>query len=229
MADEFAERLAAAEAETAALKANEAILKHDVELLLTDRKSGFDWEKLAARFEIVLFPIGLITGILAFAEYRHAHERERREEAARAYDRADANYTEFLKLCLEHPGLDCYSGYNISARPAGDNQAVELQDVQQRVMFSMLIDTFESAYVNYNNEHYADSAHDAYCAQWPTWMAAIRKYFRKQSFRNAWEEVGNEFDTRFQRCMNATKMEKPLPAADAQPFADGCMIITCSQ
>lgn len=97
-----------------------------------------------------VFPIGLITGLLALAEYRHTHERERREEAARAYDRADANYTEFLELCLGHPDLDCYSGYDIAVQPAADGRATEVQAAQHRVMFSMLIDVFESAYVNYN-------------------------------------------------------------------------------
>lgn len=225
---ELEERLAAVEAATAALSADEAALKRDVEGLRTHKKPGFDWEKLAARIEVVLFPLGLITGFLALAEYRHTHERERREEAARAYDRADANYTEFLKLCLEHSDLDCYSGHDISAPPAADARAADLRATQQRVVFSMLIDVFESAYVNYNNEHYAKAARETYCAQWPTWMAAIRKYFRKQAFRDTWQEVGNEFDIRFQHCMNATQAEKPPSAPDAPPFADGCMTVSCS-
>lgn len=228
MADELAERLAAVEAATATLIADEVARKRDIEQFRAHKKSGFDWEKLAARFEVVLFPVGLITGILAFAEFRHAHERERREEAARAYERADANYTEFLKLCMEHPDLDCYSGHDTAAQPATDSHAAELHTTQQRIMFTMLIDVFESAYVNYNNEHYAEVARDAYCAQWPTWMAAIRKYLRKQAFRDTWKEVGNEFDIRFQHCMNATQTEKPPSAADAPPFADGCMMIACA-
>jgi hypothetical protein len=179
-------------------------------------------------FEIAFGVIALVTGVLAWIEYRSSHARELREDATRAYDRADSNYNEFLKLCLDHPELDCYSKESPTKTPLDAKESI-----QQRVLFTMLVDVFEVAYVNYNNEHYVDVAKEAYCTQWPAWIEAMKKYARKSAFQATWHDVGDEFDTQFQRCIEALLRDgSPGSPGDAAETAtkggpSECMIKTC--
>ena len=182
-----------------------------------------DWERLAAIIEIALLPLVVGTAVIGVFEYRDNHKRDRREEAARAYDRADQNYNDFLKVCLEHPDVDCYSGNLPVPGPGADG--ADAFKVKQRVVMSMLVDVFEVAFVNYNNNNYVDDSRDAYCTQWPDWIAAVRKYARRDAFRETWSDIADEFDLDFQDCVRdliAEQQGRQPPSPDDSAVPSTC-------
>lgn len=162
------------------------------------KKGGFDWETFAAKIEVLTLPLVLIGGVIALLEYSDGHKRDIREVSKSAYEKADSNWTEFLKLCADHPETSCYDG----APDTGSD------DPHQGPVLSMVIDTFETAFRNYNDAEYANDATENYCDEWPTWMLAMRRYARRPSFQRVWTQVGGEYGQKFQLCMEATIKEQ---------------------
>jgi hypothetical protein len=207
-------------------------------------KKHIDWERLASFIEVVTLPLVLIGGALALFEYIESRHRDRREVAAHAYDQADNVYKDYLKLCLEHPDLECYTGRTVDITSLD-----EKQQQQQQVMYIFLIDAFEVAYTNYNNEEYVHSSPRAYCAEWPGWVAVMRKAARRPNFVTTWRGgsglnggsevhggsgsggndvngVNDEFYGRFQGCLNDIVNDQGghTPAAIDAPPSVACRL-----
>src|SRR5437763_1412557 len=114
------------------------------------REMPFWVQQLHEVAEIASF-LFLIAGVIvAVAEYvAHNHEsadnarKERVEAADKAYSEIDTRFAEFLKMCVEYPGLDCYS---VAADPAKEPPDLP----RQRIAYSMLTDVFEVAFTRYH-------------------------------------------------------------------------------
>ncbi|HEY4240645.1 MAG TPA: hypothetical protein VGM88_12575 [Kofleriaceae bacterium] len=206
---------------------------------LQARAGKTPWEEIAAKIEVLTLPLVLLGGLGALLEYCDAHKRDRRETAQAAYQKADDSWKEFLKLCMDHPESDCYDGASLES-PATS----PIDEVRRRVMMSYLIDTFEVAYVSYNDPEYANDAHGTYCTEWPTWVAAIRKYARRDTYVRTWLDVGNEYDTEFQSCIDQLITEQRgqprahwlehrtdfrPPVFDAPKMPDACVLYECAE
>ena len=186
-------------------------------------KAPINWEVLAAKIEVGTVPLAIVGGLIALLEYCDTHERDRIELAQRAYEKADSNWTEFLKLCAEHPEANCYSGAIVGSGgvTGAGSSVLSVDDAKKELVLTFLVDTFEVAYVNYNNESYVDAAEDDYCAQWPTWIVAMRKFLARPDFQDTWTRVHDEYDKRYQRCMKAL-IDDP---AIAMPV--DCRVLDC--
>jgi hypothetical protein len=129
---------------------------------------------------IVGFPVALF-------QYRKKTLKEQADREYGTYNALDEKYLEFLAMCRDNPRLDIFD--------IPDDTAVELSDVERKqelVAFTMLVSIFERAFLMYY-DHY-DLVRQR---QWSGWHAYIRDYCRRENFRQAWLDIGEQFDTDF--------------------------------
>ena len=122
------------------------------------------------------------------------------------YSVLDAQYTDFLKLCLEHPQLDCYDEPDKHPKDLDDREKV-----QQQVLYAMLIPMLEHAYLAYHGES-AKEIPETTKAQWPGWVIYATNFMHRPAFLKVWKDLGPEFDQQFQTCLNSLD-----PAAKSEP------------
>lgn len=132
----------------------------------------------------VVVVLGVPTGLFQYvrATRQEAHEREHR-----IYDAINADYLEFLKLCLQYPRFDVFD--------APDAVPTELSPQEQKeelILLSILFTIFERAYVLYR-----DRPTEVTRGQWHGWDGHIRAYFRRENVRRAWRIGENTYDPRF--------------------------------
>jgi hypothetical protein len=142
--------------------------------------------------------VGLPIAVYQLAAQRweaHNHALEAHEQV---YSGLDAQYTDFLKLCLQYPKLDCYD------LPA-DPPLPKLEDgekAQQRMLYAILIPMLEHAYLAYHGRPAAEIA-ELTQAQWPGWKKYATSFMNRPAFRAVWNQLGDEFDSNFKQCMDS--------------------------
>src|SRR5215471_4036587 len=130
-----------------------------------------NWDHVQRSCEF-LANIAFILGVpfALFEFYNHAREtnanarKDRIEAAERIHREVDQRYMDFVRTCIDHPRLDCYS---TPRQPELKLNPDEQQ--QQRMLYSALTDLFEVAYLQYNKGDTKDTipeVHDLYAAQW---------------------------------------------------------------
>ncbi|HAT11989.1 MAG TPA: hypothetical protein DCS97_15730 [Planctomycetes bacterium] len=133
--------------------------------------SGIDWREWWEIASYVVTVIGLPLAIWVFiAEQR----KERQNDDDEVYQELSAEYTEFLKLVLEHPDLRLMSTGSIG----------ELSDEQRErrtVLFSILISLFERAYLLV----YEDEMPKQQRRLWQSWEDYMREWLNRADFREA--------------------------------------------
>jgi|SRR5215831_4648461 len=141
--------------------------------------------------------IGLPIAIYQLAAQRsetHNHALEAHEQV---YSGLDAQYTDFLKLCLQHSELDCYD------LPADPPPVLKTEEkAQQRILYAVLIPMLEHAYLAYHGKPAAEIK-ELTDAQWPGWKLYSAYFMKRPAFRAVWKELGNEFDSNFRQCMDS--------------------------
>ena len=132
---------------------------------------GIDWREWWEIASYVVTVIGLPLAIWVFiAEQR----KERQNDDDEVYQELSAEYTEFLKLVLEHPDL----------RLMSTNAIGELSDEQRErrtVLFSILISLFERAYLLV----YEDEMPKQQRRLWQSWEDYMREWLNRADFREA--------------------------------------------
>jgi hypothetical protein len=154
-------------------------------------------ERFHKSCELLSF-IALIIGAPVAVFDLHVHEaesaenskKERVEAASKLYRDVDQRYVEFMKICLEHPRLDCYSVSLSGLQPP----LSETEKLQQKILYSALTDVFEVAYVEYNRREVTDEVRKFYKAQWGGWDSYIKKFLRRPAYRKTWLEIRDEYD-----------------------------------
>lgn len=151
----------------------------------------------------------------ALRTYRAERERERLEKAYGTFDDLDNKYVEFMYKCTEHPRLDFFSV------PAPKGRSLSDADrLIERAMFAVLISIFERAFLMF--ERHADR--EARERQYPGWVECMKTYCTRGSFLAEWNAIGGQFDSSFQREMNAiiaqTSGGNPVEARTSAPEAD---------
>jgi hypothetical protein len=154
-------------------------------------------ERLHVVAELTSFLVIIASGPIAVYEL-HLHTVELRETAAKArldlatqvYRDVDERFAEFVRLCVDHPRLDCYGGRLELVEPPLTAE----EKTQQRILFSDLIDVFEVAYVDFHRKDVSEKAKELFDAQWAGWNSYIRKFMSRSSFRDTWLEIRDEHD-----------------------------------
>ncbi len=138
---------------------------------MEDGTTGIDWRECWEIASYVVTVIGLPVAIYIFvAEQR----KERQNEDDEVYQELSAEYTDFLKLVLEHADL----------RLLHPDAAVDMTDEQRErrwVIFSILISLFERAYLLV----YAEKMGRQQRRLWQSWEDYMREWCRRIDFREA--------------------------------------------
>jgi hypothetical protein len=106
-------------------------------------------------FLVIIFtaPLGLLGYYRHNMEVRTQYIEQRNAIAQEAYRDVDIKYREFVRLCLDHPRLDCYS---VSAG-LPDPPLTKDEKLQQKILYTVLTDVLEDAYLKYQtNLHELD-------------------------------------------------------------------------
>ena len=128
----------------------------------------------------------------------HNHALEAHEQV---YSGLDGQYTDFLKLCLQYPKLDCYD--------LADQKPATLDDqerAQQRLLYAILIPMLEHAYLAYHGRAAAEIAQLTE-SQWPGWAQYANNFMKRPAFRAVWKDLGTEFDQHFKQCMDSLAVQ----------------------
>ncbi|MGA2292526.1 hypothetical protein [Bradyrhizobium sp.] len=157
--------------------------------------SAFEYCKRWA--EVFSYVAVVVTAPLALWEYKDNNVKERNEVAHRVYREVDEKYVDFLKLCLERTRLDCSSvPHGMPELPLSSEEVR-----QQSVLYEVLTDAFEVAYVEY---HPMETPLDPELikAQWDGWDAYIKDFLRRPAYCHVYLDIRDTFDTRFVEYMN---------------------------
>jgi hypothetical protein len=180
-------------------------------------KSGFDkchrWAELASFIALILgVPFGLLDLHNHALEAEENAKKERVEAAERVYQMVDARFHEFVKICIDHPKLDCYSTPRVNVKLSEDEK------IQQKMLFTELTDVFEVAYVQYHKEESNPEIRHIYDEQWAGWDAYIHKFFKRPAYVETWYEIRDEYDGLFVKYLNSmAPPQQKLAVATAPP------------
>lgn len=159
----------------------------------------FKFERCHMYVEFFSFLAIIVSAPLALMEYhRHNTEiienlkKERLQAAEKAYRDVDARYTDFIRLCLSNPRLDCYS-----VPRKADNRLGENDIWQQKILYTVLTDVFEVAYVQYQkNQHARDpEVKEIFAEQWHGWDNYIQKFLTRPAYCQVYNDIRDEYDT----------------------------------
>jgi hypothetical protein len=142
----------------------------------------------------------------------HTHALETHEQV---YSGLDAQYTEFLKLCLNDPKLDCF---DVPEDPPPDLDDSERS--RQRILYAALIPVLEHAYLAYHGDGAKEIEHVTQ-TQWPGWQLYARNFMRRPAFREVWNKLHHEFDSDFSTCMDSLSPTTHGPEAHSCVPYDG--------
>ncbi len=157
-----------------------------------------DFTLLQDIFEILsLFTV--VLGIpLAIWQYYDAKKKEQRDREYGTYDALDQKYTDYCKMCLEHPELDVANYPN--------DFPVELTPVQrkqQNIMLTMLIALFERAYLMFREQ-----TCEIKRRRWTGWVEYFHDYAARDNFREWWKKWMGGYDLEFMKYFQETHLPK---------------------
>jgi hypothetical protein len=149
-------------------------------------------------------------------EYWNNHQKERREAAQTTYREVWAKYADFMTDCMEHPKLDCHT--IPVAQESVD--AFTPEDWQQQVRLdTILIDTLEFAFKQYEDEDFKAAAGAAYADEWPGWEVYVKKHLVRDHFRRTWCTIRDEYASQFVPWMDRWMSEVGQTCSTSTPAA----------
>ena len=153
----------------------------------------------------VLANVATFLGIpLAIVVLIHDRRRARQDREQQTYQALQSEYSDFLKLCLEHPDLQLHD-----YRPKEKAALTPEQQSSRMVAFEILVSMCESAFFLYGHGHHSEFMR----RQWKGWEEFIRDWVSQDAFRAAWKEhLGSQFDAEFIRYVNRLVQEREKPA-----------------
>jgi hypothetical protein len=167
----------------------------------------FDFERIHMYAEFLSFLAIIVAAPIALLELRNhnivtaeSDKKDRIQVAEKTYREVDDKYTDFLKVCLEHPRLDCYS-----VPRTLDKKLTDDEQWQQNILYTALTDVFEVAYVQYKTNQYAldPEIRDIFTEQWGGWDTYIKKFLLRPAYRKVYWDICNEYDVRLVAYMDA--------------------------
>lgn len=132
----------------------------------------------------VVTVIGLPGAIYVFV---HEQRKERRNEEEEIHQRLSDDYTDFLRLVLDHADLQLLRR---TSRPA---PLSEEQQERRDALFGILISLFERAYLLV----YEDEMPRQTQRLWKSWEDYMREWCRREDFRAALPELLRGEDEEF--------------------------------
>jgi hypothetical protein len=158
-------------------------------------KKGIAFLALLQQLIVIIgVPVGLYT-------YWDNKQKERKEAQLATYEKLDDRYWSYEGLALRHVGLDV-SDAGVSDEVLGKllvprNKLSSEQRIQERQLQFMLIAMYERAFIMYS-----DKTDDFRKEQWVGWDNGLRRWCKRESFREAWAHLGVDFDGLYQEYVN---------------------------
>jgi cytochrome bd-type quinol oxidase subunit 2 len=133
----------------------------------------FEWTEMLS---YVVTIVGLPLAIIVFI---YEQRRERQNEEEELYQRLSDEYTNFLKLVLEHPDLHLL-------RPTGSAEPLTAEQKERKfAIFNILVSLFERAYILV----YEDKMDRQTQRLWLSWEDFMREWCRRADFRATLPEL----------------------------------------
>ena len=144
--------------------------------------------------------VGVFQWRLYVQNAQEAARKSRLEAAESAYREIDTKFVEFLKLCIQLPKLDCYSVAAEDSLPP----LTDTEKVQQKILYTILTDVFEVAFLQYNRTHadFDAEINLIRVSQWAGWVVYIKKFLQRRAYCLVYLDIRDEFDNRFVSFMN---------------------------
>jgi hypothetical protein len=128
----------------------------------------------------------------AIALFMYEKHKERREREYGTYNALDEKYIHFLELCLDKPDLDILDLPHERPKKPTPNRPK-----REQILYLILISILERAFLMYH-----DQSSEVKARQWEGWEAYMKDFCARKNFRNAWPDLGPQFDTKFVRFMD---------------------------
>jgi hypothetical protein len=93
---------------------------------------------------------------------------------------------------MENPDLDIYQ-----VSESNNHNYTESQSARVLIIFEILISVFEKAYIMFR-----DKSTKIKKSKWIRWNEYMIEWMKRENFRQAWQYIGNQWDTGFEMHMN---------------------------
>lgn len=150
-----------------------------------------DLTQIKEWFELLSYAATIIGIPLAIYVYYKDNLERRRIKEKEVLFTSHSLYVDYLKLCLENPGLNVYSADEKTAS-FSENEKKEL------LIFEILFTYLESAYL-----YYEDQSIHVKEKRWKGWKKYIEGFAAQENFRRAWNMTEGQWDEDFMKFMNA--------------------------
>jgi hypothetical protein len=140
-----------------------------------------------------------VSAPIALFEIHENGKKERREMAEQVYRQADDRYMDFIKICIEHPRLDCYSA---SFAPSLDPPLTPDEQMQQKLLYTALTEVLEAAYIEYHKAGIPGDLKPVLNKQWPGWELYMKRFLARRAYTSVWKDIEDEYANDFRRCMD---------------------------
>lgn len=166
-----------------------------------DFRTCRNWAEFLSFIALILgVPFGLLDLHNHASEISENAQKERVEAAEKVYQTVDERFHEFVKICIDHPRLDCYS---VPRQAAINPPLNDDEKLQQKMLFAELTDVFEVAYVQYHKQESNPEIQRIYREQWAGWDSYIRKFLKRPSYVQTWYEIHDEYDGEFVKYLDS--------------------------
>ena len=131
-----------------------------------------------------------------------AREKEQHAREIATYTQMDDRYHAYVSMCLNYPHLDVSDAANsevtLTNALTPRDKLTSKDKIRERQLMFDLFAMYERAFVLYSDVSTAFRQQ-----QWTGWEVSLTRWFTRDSFREAWEVGGRDYDTEFQKYINA--------------------------
>lgn len=150
--------------------------------------------------ELLSYVVTIVGLPLAIGIFIYEQKKERQNEEEELYQRLSDEYTNFLKLVLEHADLQLL-------RQQGQPQGLtDEQKERKLIIFGILVSLFERAYLLV----YEDDMNKQTRRLWLSWEDYMREWCRREDFRTVLEKLLEGEDEDFQKHIRQIVVQEKL-------------------
>lgn len=151
-------------------------------------------------FEWLSYVVTIIGLPLAIGIFIYEQRKERQNEEEELYQRLSDEYTNFLKLVLEHADLQ------LLRQLAQPQSLTDEQKERKLIIFGILVSLFERAYLLV----YEDNMNKQTRRLWLSWEDYMREWCRREDFRAVLEKLLEGEDVDFQKHIRQVVAQEKL-------------------
>ena len=151
-------------------------------------------------FEWLSYVVTIIGLPLAIGIFLYEQRKERQNEEEELYQRLSDEYTNFLKLVLEHADLQ------LLRQLAQPQSLTDEQKERKLIIFGILVSLFERAYLLV----YEDNMNKQTRRLWLSWEDYMREWCRREDFRAVLEKLLEGEDVDFQKHIRQVVAQEKL-------------------